>query len=117
MTYKLENKKISDYQIYLKEKSRPPSRGGNTKALHQHVVTIDGEQFSFLANDSKKWIFKSDKVSFDYVLNGVYKNIERESIVTTDKNGVVITRGNRFYHKKLRVADSRLPGSRRECRD
>ncbi|WP_073963446.1 hypothetical protein [Serratia grimesii] len=117
MNIKISGKKISAYQKILVEKSRPPSRGGNGKALHSHIITIDGIRYSFLANDSKQWVFKSDTVSFEYESEGVYNNINRESITTVDKNGDSIIRGNRGYTKKMRTADTRLPGSRRECRD
>ena len=35
---KIEKAKIEDYQKYLSEKSRPPSKGGNTKALHSQYA-------------------------------------------------------------------------------
>ncbi|EPA9111044.1 MAG: hypothetical protein E7G96_02710 [Serratia liquefaciens] len=117
MIYKVSGKKISEYQIYLIEKSRPPSRGGNGKALHSHVVIIDGVKYSFLANDSRRWIFKSDTVSFEYKIENGFNNIVRESITTLDNQGIPIIRGNRGYTKKMRTADTRLPGSRRECKD
>nr|DAZ31452.1 MAG TPA: hypothetical protein [Caudoviricetes sp.] len=113
----VSNKKISSYEKILTEKSRPPSKGGNSKARHTHIITIDGERFSFIAFDSKQWIFKTDTVNFEYENNNGYKNIIPQSIVTTDKDGKRIVRGNRGYTKKLRTADTRLPGSRRECRD
>lgn len=45
--------KFSDYRTYLKEPSRPPSRGGNTSALHAHVLVISGTEYSFLALGSR----------------------------------------------------------------
>ena len=80
---KVTKKKIEKYGFFLKEKSRPPSRGGNTKALHAHVITIDGETFSFLALGSQQWVHKSDLVSFEYEINGQYKNgSSAESVVS-----------------------------------
>lgn len=114
---KIEGKKIGAYEKYLKENSRPPSRGGNTKALHSHVLEIDGEKYSFLALGSQQWVFKSDTVSFEYEVNDGYKNIDKETIVTIDRNGRPIVRGNRGFKSKLRTATTRLPGSRREQRD
>lgn len=114
---KVEGKKISAYEKYLKENSRPPSGGGNTKALHSHVLEIDGEKYSFLASGSQQWVFKSDAVSFEYEVNDGYKNIDKETIVTIDRNGQPIVRGNRAFKSKLRTAATRLPGSRREQRD
>ena len=110
-------KKITSYDKYLTEKSRPPSKGGNGKARHSHVITIEGERYSFIAFDSKQWVFKTDTVSFEYEVNDGYKNIIPETIVTTDKDGKPVVRGNRGYKKKLRTADTRLPGSRRESKD
>ena len=117
MTESVTNKKISDYKKILTEKSRPPSRGGNSKARHTHIVTIDGERYSFIAFDSKQWIFKTDIVSFDYEVKNGYNNIAPDSIATIDKNGKPVVRGNRGFVKKLRTAGTRLPGSRREQRD
>lgn len=111
---KIENAKIEDYQKYLQEKSRPPSKGGNTKALHSHVLVIDGEKYSFLALGSQQWVFKTDLVSFEYELNGQYRNIEKETLVTVDKSGSQVVRGNRGFKKQLRTADTRMPVSRRE---
>ena len=111
---KIENAHIEDYQKFLKEKYRPPSKGGNTKALHSHVLIINGEQYSFLALGSQQWVFKTDRVSFDYELNGKYKNIIKETILTIDKNGNEVVRGNRGFKKQLRTANTRMPVSRRE---
>jgi hypothetical protein len=111
---KIEKAKIEDYQKYLKEKSRPPSKGGNTKALHSHVLVIDGEKYSFFAQGSQQWVFKTDLVSFDYELTGQYKSIKKETLVTIDKSGEKVVRGNRGFKKKLRTADTRMPVSRRE---
>ncbi len=111
---KIEKAKIEDYQKYLSEKSRPPSKGGNTKALHSHVLVIDGEKYSFLALGSQQWVFKTDLVSFEYELNGQYKNIKKETLVTIDKNGKEVVRGNRGFKEQLRTADTRMPVSRRE---
>ena len=117
MTESISNRKISDYVKILTEKSRPPSRGGNGKARHTHILTIDGVRYSFIAFDSKQWVFKTDTVSFDYEVSNGYNNIVSDSIVTKDKNGKLVVRGNRGFVKKLRTADARLPGSRREQRD
>lgn len=117
MSNEIKDAKIDEYFTDLKEKSRPPSKGGNTKALHAHYIRIDGKTYSFLAFGSKQWVYKTDRVSFEFEMNGEYRNIHRESIRTTDSNGNVVIRGLRGFSKKLRTADTRLPGSRRECRD
>lgn len=56
MPMKVESAKIEKYAAYLKDKYRPPSRGGNTGAWHQHVMTIEGETYSFLARGARKWV-------------------------------------------------------------
>lgn len=114
---KIENKKISDYKLYLKENYRPPNKGGNTTALHSHVIEIEGESYSFLALGSQQWIFKNDKVSFSFKINAGYKNIITESIVTIDRKGQNVVRGNRGYKQTLRTAQTRMPASKREQRD
>lgn len=113
---KVENKSFESYSLFLQEPHRPPSRGGNTKALHSHVITIDGERYSFLAFGSQQWAHKSDTVSFEYEVNNGYKNILKETLQVVSKTGEVVVRGNRGS-KKLRTAPSRLPASRREQRD
>lgn len=114
---RVESKKITSYGLFLQEPSRPPSRGGNTGALHSHVLEIEGEKFSFLALGSQQWVFKSDVVSFDYKIENGYKNIIKESIITIDRYGKFVSRGNRGFKTRLRSAPARLPGSRREQRD
>lgn len=116
-TFRVESKKITSYVMFLKEPSRPPSRGGNTGALHSHVLEIEGERFSFLALGSQKWVFKSDIVSFEYKIENGYKNIIKDTIITIDRNGNMVSRGNRNFKAQLRFAPARLPGSRREQRD
>lgn len=117
MLNNLKDKKISEYGVKLLEKSRPPSKGGNTKALHLHYLKIDGENYSFRTFGSAQWVYKSDTVSFQYEINGNYKNIIASTLTTIDKNGQPVVRGLRGFSKRLRTADTRLPGSRRECRD
>jgi hypothetical protein len=110
--------RIERYTTILREKSRPPSRGGNTKALHVHVLTIGGQTYSFLALGSQQWVYKTDTVSFDYeIKDGKYRNVVKETIRVLDKNGNPVTRGNRGFKKTLRTATTRAPVSRREWRD
>ncbi|HGP0857377.1 TPA: hypothetical protein ACLFOX_003636 [Yersinia enterocolitica] len=116
-TFRVESKKITSYGMFLNEPSRPPSRGGNTGALHSHVLEIEGEKFSFLSLGSQRWVFKSDIVSFEYKIENGYKNIIKDTIVTIDRNGNVVSRGNRAFKTQLRSTPTRLPGSRREQKD
>ena len=111
---KITNAKIENYSAFLIEKPRPPSRGGNTKALHSHVLTINGKKYSFLALGTKQWVYKSDTVSFEFEAKDQYKNIKKATIETRDKNGNKVVRGNRGFKKKLRTAETRMPVSRRE---
>jgi hypothetical protein len=114
---KIENRQFESYGLFLSEKHRPPSRGGNTNALHAHVLTIDGERYSFLALGSQQWAYKSDTVSFEYEINNGYKNIIKDTFVALSKAGAPIVRGNRGLKRRLRTADARMPVSRREQRD
>jgi len=113
----IRNRQIEAYRTYLKEPYRPPSKGGNTRALHSHVLVIDGQNYSFLALGSQRWVFKSDTVSFTFEASNGYNNIATETLTTLAPNGQSIVRGNREYKAKLRTAVSRMPGSRREQRD
>ncbi len=115
--FRVENANIEDYKTFLVEYSRPPSKGGNTSAMHSHAFWIDGQKYSFLARGARKFVFKDDTVSFDYyVTEDGYRNILRHSIVCRDKNGKTVLRGDRRNKAQLRSAPTRLPGSRREQR-
>jgi len=102
--------KIENYNAYLQDKYRPPSKGGNTKAWHGHVITINGEEYSFRALGSKRWIFAGDTVSFEWSwdVTKKYRNIDSATIQTWDKSGDSVVRGVRGT-KKWRTAGSRLP--------
>lgn len=115
--HKIENEHIEKYAVFLQEKHRPPSRGGNTSALHSHVLTIGGETYSFLALGSQQWVYKSDTVTFEFEVKDGYRNIVKETIVAISSSGEPIQRGNRGFKQRLRTADSRMPASRRERRD
>lgn len=109
---------FQDYRAVLKDKYRPPSKGGNTKAWHQHVVIIEGHRYAFLALGARKWAYKGDTISFDWSWDSSkkYRNVEPNSIVVRDRTGAPVTRGERG-HKKWRTAVTRLPGRRREWKD
>lgn len=115
---KVENRSIERYNVYLAEKSRPPSRGGNGGAWHQHRLTIDGETYSFLAAHSGKFVYKRETVSFewDWDKSRRYRNVEVTSIVAYNSNGQTILRGDR-NPKTWRTAETRLPAGRRERKD
>jgi len=117
MVERIASSAIEEYRTYLKEPHRPPSRGGNTRALHSHVLQIRGEVYSFLALGSQQWVYKSDRVSFEFELNGGHRNIRKETLITVDSSGRQVIRGNRAFKLQLRSAPARLPGSRREQRD
>jgi hypothetical protein len=101
----------------LKDKHRPPSKGGNTRAWHLHVLTIDRETYSFLALGARKWVFVGDTVSFDWDWDTTHRwrNIDPDTVITLDKAGSVVVRGHRGS-KKWRNAEARMPVSRREWR-
>ena len=115
---RIERTDIEDYQAYLKDKNRPPSKGGNTRAWHSHVLIIRGEKFSFLALGARKWVFASDTVSFEWNWNDTqeYRNIAPDTIKVWDKDGNEVVRGERGT-KPWRTATTRLPGRRREWKD
>lgn len=116
--FRVENAKFEFYGAYLKDKYRPPSRGGNTRAWHQHIIKIDGQNYSWLGLGSKQWVYATDTVSFDwsYDKSGEYRNVDPDSITVLDKDGKEVVRGERGT-KKWRTATTRMPGSRREQRD
>ena len=115
--FKIGPVQVSNYRAFLIEPSRPPSRGGNTRARHRHAFEVDGEAYSFFAAGSKKWIFASDTADFTWAWDDTktYRNVVLSSLKTLDKNGVEVVRGDRDY-KKMRASPARMPASRREQR-
>jgi hypothetical protein len=115
---RVANAKIDSYETYLKDKHRPPSRGGNSHAWHSHVLTVGSCTYSFLALGFRKWAYKSDTITFDWEWDKTqrYRNIMPESVVVRDKDGDIVIRGYRGS-KPWRTATTRAPVSRREWRD
>lgn len=115
---KVEKATVQEYRAFLKDKTRPPSKGGNTRAWHQHTLMIADERYSFLALGAKKWVYASDTVTFEWEWDGSrkYRNIVPESVRTFDKDGNPVERGH-HGSKPWRTADVRFPVSRREWRD
>jgi hypothetical protein len=115
---RVERAEVEHYGVYLKDKSRPPSRGGNSRAWHQHVLTIGGERYSFLAAWSGKFVYKGETVSFDWDWDEDkrYRNVEISSVFAVRANGEEVVRGDRGS-KAWRTADNRLPARRSEWKD
>lgn len=115
----VERTAIDRYAATLREPSRPPSKGGNTAALHGHAIKIAEHWYSFLALGAQKWVFASDTVAFDWAweTTGQYRNIARDSLEVWDKNGLPVVRGNRGSKPILRTAQTRLPARRSEWKD
>jgi len=115
---RIERATVDEYKAYLQEPSRPPSRGGNTRAWHSHVLIIGDVRYSFLALGTKKWVFASDVTSFDWEWDETkrYRNIVRDSIQVWDRYGQAVVRGERGV-KERRTAQARMPASRREQRN
>lgn len=115
----VEATKITGYTTALREPGRPPSKGGNTSALHGHRIEIDGVWYSFLALGKQKWVFASDVVSFKWMWDPTeqYRNIVKDSLRTWDRRGAAVIRGNRGSKPILRTAETRLPARRSEWSD
>lgn len=115
---RIDRAEIESYSVILKDKSRPPSRGGNQRAWHRHAMRISGEIYSFLAPWSGKFVYNGETTSFDWDWDEsrTYRNVDRSTISAFKKNGEEVVRGERG-NKVWRTADTRLPGSRREQRD
>lgn len=118
MAGRIEDQPVETYHAVLKENSRPPSKGGNTRAWHQHTLVIGGERYSFLGLGAKKWVFAGDTVSFEWDWDSLkrYRNIDPDSVVTRNKHGETVVRGERGA-KKWRTAVTRPPGRRSEWDD
>lgn len=95
--HRVDNATIDGYRAQLLEKSRPPFRGGNTRAWHYHVIRIGEQDYSFRALGSRKWAYKNDTVSFEWKWNPAqrYRDIITETFEARDKSGVIVERGHR----------------------
>jgi len=112
---RVEGASIESYFSRLVENSRPPSRGGNTGAWHRHVLTIEGDAYSFLAAHAGKFVYKSETVSFDWDWDGSqrHRNVDVASLVAYKPDGSPVVRGNRAS-KGWRTATTKAPGRRSE---
>lgn len=115
---RIERSGFNAYNTYLAEPSRPPSQGGNTKALHRHVIIIGGDKYSFFAPWSGKFAHKGELISFDWDWDktGTFRNIDKLSFEAFTKDGDHEIRGDRS-DKVRRTAGARPPGRRSEWRD
>lgn len=115
---RIENATVESYTSVLKDKSRPPSRGGNTRAMHRHALTIGGQVFSCLAPWAGKLVYKGETVSFDWDWDAsqTYRNIALPTLVAHNAAGEAIVRGDRGS-KTWRTAETRPLGRRAEWKD
>ncbi len=97
----IDNGKAADYKVFLSEPSRTSGRGGNANALHSHVLTVGGVDYTFVAPGAQKWAFKGDTVSFAYETTDVggktVNKLDRDTLTTTATTGKPIVRGNRTF--------------------
>ena len=77
------------YETYLAENYRSPSRGGNSKAWHSHVLIIGGDKYSFQAAHRGKFVHKNETVSFEWQWDpsGKYRNIDRNTVIAWSAAG------------------------------
>jgi hypothetical protein len=115
---RLENVEVENYSSTLKDKSRPPSQGGNRRAWHRHALTIGGEVYSCLAPWAGKLVYNGETVSFDWDwdTSRTYRNIALPTLVARTASGTDIRRGERDA-KTWRTAETRLPARRSDWKD
>jgi hypothetical protein len=115
----VERTAIEDYAFKLVEFSRPPSKGGNTRAQHRHAMRVRGVWYSWFALGAQKWVFVNDEVSFSWKWDKTqqYRNLVPETLKTWDKTGNLVHRGLRGTKPRLRTAQTRPPGRRSEWND
>lgn len=91
---RIEKSGFHAYNTYLEE---PPRAGGNTTALHRHVIIIGGDKYSFFAYGSGKFAHKGELISFDWDWDrtGEFRNIDKPSFQAFNKAGTVEMRGDR----------------------
>ena len=93
---KIENAKVLNYQLHRHYSSGRWNMGKDSKngSFYKHVITtLDGNKYSFIAQGHRQYVYKEDTFSFEYEENGFYNNIDRESIVVHDKDGIRVWRG------------------------
>jgi hypothetical protein len=76
----------------------------------------NGKTYSFLALGTRRCVFKSDQVSFEYEDTGPYRDVDRQTVRTTNSKGRMVFRSDRGLKQTLRTTQTRLPVSRREAR-
>ena len=87
----------------LVETHRPPSRGGNTRALHRHALRIDGVWYSWRALGGRKWAHKGDQVAFRFkTTSGGHRHVIKRTFRAVDSSGKEVARGNRDFKPQLR---------------
>ena len=116
-TFEIKDAELEEYKVYLQEPSRPPSQGGNKKAKHLHVLTVNGARYSFFAFGRPQWAHKGDRLSFQYEVNGPHRNILLDTFQTVNSKRQPVVRGVRDFTKKERTVATRLPARRRERLD
>jgi hypothetical protein len=87
---RVENASFTDYQ------TTPLRDGGSINAIH--VLTIDGQNYSFVAPGRHQWVFKRDTVSFRWSLHEetAQRRIAPETIMVLTRAGTPVERGWRF---------------------
>ena len=53
------------------------------------------------SNDTRRWVFKSDQVSFEYEDNGPYRDVDRQTVRTTNSKGRMVFRGDRGSSRRF----------------
>lgn len=108
---------FDDYSAGHVEKYRPPSKGGNTSAIHAHRIEIEGEGYYFMARGSRQWVYKGGRGRFAWYTKDNRCIILRGTLQIWDKDSNPVTRGDHRAKRKQRTAETRMPVSRREMRD
>lgn len=118
----VENTELWEYRgPFLDEQYRSPSRGGKTRALHMHIIVIDGISYSWRALGAKKCAFKGDRINFRYavwpVADKTYHRVLPNTFTALDKDGKIQERGLRGWKRQLRTARQKAPTAGHERDD
>lgn len=71
---------------------------GNPPLIHQ--LTISGKKYSFIAGGHKPFVEDGDTISFNFQMNGRYRNIQVSSIEVRDGQGRLVERRSPRYGKR-----------------
>jgi hypothetical protein len=86
-------------------RASPSLVGNSTRSkapIHWHTMTVNGREFAFEAISGKRWAFKTDSGRFAWVKRDGRRHVLPGTLVTKDKGGKPVVRGDRRSRPPMR---------------